>query len=481
MATPKRRLLSSFALSALSIAAYGNQFTGDEIFKIVAYWSADDRYTVSCPPEALKKGPFQVRLTPEGSFWLWNYNKARGLGKVAPTTDAGAQNSEQVAWERWIDAKVAYDRFLAAVDADALNEEFLNTELPDDFKAASDPGPIPEGLRRLAGDAPRFASAVQPKLHTVTFDDGMSLALTDNVAMRPRYAYYRFSDGVMSGGQSVRKMPAADLDALFKRAGITASEQRVMKAVSLLEGGFDSINTYDTGFVSVGFIQFACLSAGSGSLGQVLKAQKERDAAAFDRDFRAFGLDVTPSGSLVAVDPATGEETVGPVAAQTIIRDKRLIAVFQRAGRISTPFRVAQLRVAKERYYPADDMVTVNLGGSPTRCRVSEIVRSEAGMATLMDRKVNTGKLDPLPQVLANVVYQNGLGSPREAASFEYQVVSALRWRKDYLDDDSLSQPRFIVSQPVSRSGQRPKAKPPVAPVVKPKETKKAPVKKRGS
>lgn len=459
-----RRVAACIVAALTGACCWAGSFSGDEQLQIIAYWNADDRYVVTCPPESLAKGPWQVRLTPEGSQWLWNYNKARGLGKVNPTIDAGAQSPEQIAFERWIDAKVAYDRYVAAQIAAERNAEFLQREAPLEAKPTPDPGPMPAGLLRLAGEAPSMASAVQPLLHTISFHDGMRLTFTDNVAMRPRYAYYRFSEGVMSGGTSVRKMPPSELDAMFKRAGISASEQRIMKAVSLLEGGFDSVNTYDTGFVSVGFIQFACLSGGAGSLGQVLLKQKRDEPVAFDRDFRAFGLDVTDTGKLVAFDTATGIEYHGPDAADLIIKDKRLIAVFQRAGRISTPFRVAQLKVAKERYYPVDDVVIVDVAGTKMRCRVGDIVRSEAGIATLMDRKVNTGKIDPFPALLARYVAGNDLDSPYQAASFEQEIVAALKWRKDYLADMGLSQPRSIATVPVSRSAKRPAVAKPKAP-----------------
>jgi hypothetical protein len=472
-----RRIAACIGAVCASVLCWAGSFSGEEQLQIIAYWNADDRYVVSCPPEALAKGPWQVRLTPEGSQWLWNYNKARGLGKVNPTIDAGAQTPEQVAYERWIDAKVSFDRYVAARVAAERNSEFLQREAPTEITPAPDPGPIPPGLLRLAGEAPAMAAAVQPLLHTVTFHDGMRLTFTDNPTMRPRYAYYRFPEGVMSGGTSVKKMPAGELDEMFRRAGITPSEQRIMKAVSLLEGGFDSVNTYDTGFVSVGFIQFACLSGGAGSLGQVMATQKRADPMSFDRDFRSFGIDVTPDGRLVAFDTASGIEYQGPEAAALIIKDKRLIAVFQRAGRISTPFRVAQLRVAKERYYPADDVVVVNVGGNSLRCRVGDIVRSEAGLATLMDRKVNTGKLDPFPAVLARCVAAYGLDSIYQAAGFEQDLVAAVKWRKDYLADTGLSQPRATVSIPVSRAGKRPETPP-----AKPKASVKAPAppKKKG-
>jgi hypothetical protein len=275
----------------------------------------------------------------------------------------------------------------------------------------------------------------------VMFPDGDSINLNDNPPMRHRYAYYRFSEGVMSAGARVKDLSQEEMDDLFKQAGVSASEQRVMKAVSLLEGGFDSVNTYDTGYVSVGLIQFACLSGGGGSLGAVLRRQKLAYPSAFERDFRQYGLDVTDDGLLLALDLLTGEQLEGAEAAKKIIEDKRLIAVFQKAGRLSREFRISQLQIAKEQYYPAGDTITVNSGRGVLTGRISDFISSEAGMATLMDRKVNTGKVDPLASVVAQFVNQTGVSSLAELSAYERNIVQAVKFRKDYLQDSSLSQP----------------------------------------
>jgi hypothetical protein len=52
-------------------------------------------------------------------------------------------------------------------------------------------------------------------------------------------------------------MSPEELNRIFAASGLTPVEARVMRAVSLLEGGFDSINTYDTGF-SVGRLYPIC-------------------------------------------------------------------------------------------------------------------------------------------------------------------------------------------------------------------------------
>ncbi|MEQ1822795.1 MAG: hypothetical protein ABL949_09805 [Fimbriimonadaceae bacterium] len=425
------------------------QFSDQEKSKIQAYWAEQGRYRVSTP-EPFQNAPFQVRLTPEGSLWLWAYNQKRGIGKSLQTP--APQNDEQRDWETWIENKVAYDRYVAQVGANVTNKALGYEQQA--VAAVPSPGPTPEGLRFMVGDAPLFATTVQPNQHEINFHDGVTLKLTDNPLMKSRYAYYRSSDGVMSGGTQVKKMPQSSLDALFAKASISDSAQRVMKAVSLLEGGFDSINTYDTGYVSVGFIQFACLSKGAGSLGAVLLREKQQSPSSFEGDFRQYGLDVGADGTLLALNLATGESLSGFDAAKMIIKDKRLIAVFQHAGQTSEAFKVAQLAIAYEQYYPSDDTVNLSFGSA----KVSDFIKSEAGIATLMDLKVNTGKVGDLVGKANAIIRANGLKSTSELAEYEAELVRQMRFRKDFLSDETLTQPvskKRSSSRTTSRKGKR--------------------------
>lgn len=452
-----RSLLFCVAMTVSAVASA--QFTDEERAKILAFWSAEGRYDV-CTPTQFQSAPWQVRLTPQGSLWLWAYNNKLGYGKIFE--NPVPKTNEQRVWEKWIESKVAYDRWMAQVGANASNKALGLAEVKVKPEAA--PGPIPEGLRFLVGDAPLFASAVQPRLHRVSFPTGIKLSLVDNPDMRVRYPYYRFAEGVMSGGTQVKKLSQPELDELFGSAGIGGSVQRVMKAVSLLEGGFDSINTYDTGYVSVGFIQFACLGKGSGSLGAVLLKQKATNPVAFENDFRQYGLDVASDGTLIALHPSTGEITTGYDAARTIIREKRLIAAFQHAGQTSKPFKVAQLQVAKEQYYPGEDVVTVTIGGNKAAVKISDFVKSEAGMATLMDRKVNTGNVGNISAIASNVAASYGVKSVEELAEVEADIVRQMKYRKDYTGDPSLTQPaskardartKTTTSRKGTRNGRR--------------------------
>jgi hypothetical protein len=236
-------------------------------------------------------------------------------------------------------------------------------------------------------------------------------------------------------------MPKEELDSLFADAGIAESAQRVMTAVSGMEGGFDSVNTYDTGYVSVGLIQFACLSKGAGSLSQVLLREKNEDAGAFQTDFRQYGISVSESGVLLAADLDGSTVSEGPAAARKIVEDKRLISVFKHAGQTSRAFRIAQLRVAKDMYYPAEDLVTVDIGGQSLTGKVGDFIRSEAGMATIMDRKVVTGKIDALGAALSRMGAECQCQSVDDLADHELEIMAAVRYRHDFAQDLELSQP----------------------------------------
>lgn len=420
------------AFAAVAPLAHAG-FSEAETKAVQAYWAAPGRYS-STP-----SGEWAARLTPEGSVWLRELFRLMTPGKVNPTRDPVTEDPTLAAWKAWTDAKIAFDQDRATVAAAAKNGQIV-------APSVADPGLSPTALVARLGQVPPFAEAVLPSRHVVTFHDGTSLEYVDNLKMRPSFAYYRFRHGVKSGGVRVREMPASELQGLFKSAGLDARAQRVFAAVSLLEGGFDSVNTYDTGYVSVGMIQFACLQGGAGSLGEVLQEWKGASPAAYQRNFRSFGLDVDTEGRLVALDLAHGQERTGTDAALQIIADKRLTAVFQRAGRVCRDFRVAQLRTAYERFYPADEQVTVNLDGRAHTVRVGEIFRSEAGMATVMDRKVNTGKLEGLGVAIEEAAADFGIVDPAELPVLEYALVRSYTYRKDYLVAEDLSKPRMVTA-----------------------------------
>ncbi len=447
-------------VSAVSIRAEG-LFTADERARLVTFWNAPARWRVGPLPDAVQRGPWQVRLTPEGSMWLLKYQIAAGSAAAPPTQEATAAAPTDI-WKGWVRAKIDYDRWQAQQTADAANAALKPAADPakpiDPAKQADPakpegatvaaalpappvPGPIPADLLAAAGNPPAFAAAVAPLLTTVTFDDGETLMYPSHIALPKAFAYYRFPQGTVAYGPRLADLPPADVDALFKAAGMTPSEQRIAFAVSKLEGGFESVNTYDTGYISVGFIQFITHEDGRHSLSEVLLREKKERPEDFARDFHAFGLDVGPDGVFTVVDPATGAELAGAEAVRKTVDDKRLTAVFQRAGRHSMAFRAAQIEVAKAHYWPTDDTFTITVNGQMVTGRVSDVIASEAGIATLFDRKVNRGSIKPFEEVLAKVMTTHSLTQLKDAAAYEKEIVAALKYRTDYLQDATLSQP----------------------------------------
>lgn len=444
-------------------------FSGKEREAIVGYWQAAGRYTIAAPPNALTDGPFQVRLTAEGSAWFLNYQKAVGAGGkfIPPTRDARPTSGPFAEWDAWVSKKVAYDRAMAQQAAENANRLILNkTLVPPDIPAVaapgtttpitsaqillgattaglpSAPGAIPAALLAAAGNPPPFAGVVCPLSYTVSFDKPDEIfAYTDNVKLRERYAYYRFPRGVVSYGKQLKDMTPAERDPLFRAAGFSEADQRIFSAVSKLEGGFETVQTYDTGYVSIGFIQFVTLGDGKADLSNVLREMKISDPKAFQEDFRRFGMDVAPDSSIAVLDPATGAELVGNAAVLKIIDDKRLTAVFQRAGR-KDAFRVAQIKIARSYYWPQFDPLTITLpDGTTFSGTVGDIIKSEAGLATLLDRKINTGNIRSLPGVAAQCLAGRDCKTIADAALYEKEIVAAMKYRTDFLADATLAQP----------------------------------------
>lgn len=442
MSARSGQLLTVAMIILMSPATYakkGNAFSDNDKRAIQAFWKQSGRYFVDFQSQ---ENPYQGRLTPEGSVWLYDYAKkiSPNSGKMIPGADLTAQNDRQKVWNDWIEKKYSFEESQAEV---LSHKKSLEIGAPGNplAKLLDNPGAAPADLVKFAGEPPTFVRPVIVRTHNIQFED-IKLELTDNVKVRRKYAYFRFNEGVMHSGTRMSGKSLDELKPLFSKAGVDESQLKVMAAVSLLEGGFDSLNTYDTGYVSVGFIQFACLKGGAGSLGQVMLTMKQNDAEAFNRDFRRYGLDVTEKGELIALKLDSLDEMIGPDAALQVIKDVRLAAVFQRAGRVSPAFRESQITTALNMYYPANDPITVKVGSKTYTGSVNSVIKTEAGMATLMDRKVNTGSLGNLESAVAAIMASYKLSAIEQVAEFEQELVNAMRYRKSYLSDPNLTKPK---------------------------------------
>ncbi len=253
--------------------------------------------------------------------------------------------------------------------------------------------------------------------------------------------------GVAKSGQ--RLADRSNAPALLQAAGVTdTSEQKTITRVSAREGVFEAANTYDTGFVSVGFIQFTSGRRGNGSLATVLRNLKSNDAAQFAGAFHALGgVDVNERG-IVVVDPANGNALEQPAAVQAIMDDKRLTAVFHDAGINSREFQAAQVRVARDTYYLAPrTFPATDRDGRADRHdhgRFQDVQRSEAGKTALMDRAVlhaRATRRGRSPTPAGAIINQHAAGSVADLARYEVVITARLRNRVDVLQAADLTQP----------------------------------------
>ncbi|MCC6403410.1 MAG: hypothetical protein IT207_05315 [Fimbriimonadaceae bacterium] len=425
------------SVTAAALAATGQcAFTSNEVAQVLKYWSEPKRNQVS--PLLRDSQEWVAQISPTGSEYLLRLYRLYGSGKVAPTRVPVPPTIELALWEGWAHRKYDFDKHAAQAVARAKNLGDVPLMSPQFAE------PMPAGMAERLGEAPVMVEAVRPNRYRFVFHDGVKVEFGDCVRVRDRYPYYRAHSGVATMGTKARDLPDSELTRACNSAGLSASERRVLLAVSLLEGGFDSVNTYDTGLVSAGFIQFACLKGGSGSLGTAMLSYKERTPTAFTANFKKLGLDVTPGGELQVVRLGDGKVVEGPAAADAIVADPRLAAVFVRAGRVCPYWRGTQLRSAKRLYLPQDERVIVHLGGFPYSIRVGDVIRSEAGLATLTERKVNTGNLGDLGGVLSRIATIYGVTDPLDLPAVELPVVRAATYRKDFLLEANLGRPREV-------------------------------------
>lgn len=454
-------------LATRSVLSYDAIFSIEQRESIVRWWQQDNRYQIELASMDAIKGPFAARLNTNASIWFLSYTKfVGGSRKLPPTQIAlGLDRGETKGWEAWLTARTKYDWAIAKAEAQRRNNLLLSPPqdgLVDETKKSQTkrqkqqiqspivippaPGSAPQSLIDALGPPPIIATVVSPNKHIVHFDSTGTLAtdtveLIDNVQVPERYAYYRFQNGVNSLAQPGLAPDNERIKLIFAEAGLSDIALKAFTAISHLEGSFESSQTYDTGFVSIGFIQFTSGQKGNGTLINTLQDEKTNAPEAYNQDFQRYGIDITPDGLITVIDPKSGGELTGVSAVKCIVEEPRLVAVFVNAGRNSAAWKAAQVRSAYKNYWPMEDEITLHLGGDKLTCLVSDIISSEAGAATLLDRKVNTGNISEFGEVTSRIARAHGATTIGEIRPYEREIIAALRYRVDYLNSKDLTQP----------------------------------------
>ncbi|MBA4293963.1 hypothetical protein C0431_13460 [bacterium] len=408
-------------------------FTEQESTRLVAYWNSPDRYRSE---DLNPSEPFQPVYSPAASAWLHQMYKQRDPGQpLIPTRLPVARQPRHKEWDTYIDTQYNQDYAWAMSVAAWMNADL--SQSPNEGPVSRPITPTPADLKALASDPPPFFLVHRPQKITVSFD-GFVAIYEEGVDVPRKYPFLRSATGVVS---SSTPPTANELTVLARQAKLPEILHKPLLAVAQLEGGFDTINTYDTGGISIGIIQFASLTTGRGSLAQLLQNYRSSHPAEFSTNFRKYGIDVAPDGRLSVIDPTSGFENSGSDAVRVIVQDKRLTAVFQRAAKLSTNFRTAQIKLLARTYNPLALSVPVTLNGKSFSVPISQLFQTEAGIATLMDRLVNRGSIDPTSDVLSSLARENNITSVSELNSLERDAITRLAYRHDFLSVATLSQP----------------------------------------
>lgn len=432
-------------------AAEAPVFSAEEGTQIHDRWSSEGGLTV-------KDSNKQKETT---AYFAWRAKARAAIGKVKKSAGK-ARADELTAWLTTFEA-----------------HEQWGLRRPQGQQEPAAPGPLPEELQAL-GEPPSPAFRIQNDYDVKLPGEQEHITYRD-YPVSPSYQYLLDPSGVAHSGTKVGKR--SNIDSLLAQAGISDPvAQKVMKKVSTEEGGFEAVNTYDTGYVSVGFIQFISGKAGNGSLADVLRRMKASDPAQFATYFHSLGIDVDSKG-VVVVDPASGQVLRGEAAVSKIMADKRLTAVFQHAGDESSSFQVAQLQQAHQTYYMANKRFEIKVASltdssNPAGATVKyfygknaekearkaagkdpkkvvqmvssisgtygDVLASEAGKTAIMDRAVQRGvgsAQKEFEKACVQLLTQHQLLTKEDLVAYERQIIPHVQNRIEVLQANDLSQP----------------------------------------
>ena len=210
--------------------------------------------------------------------------------------------------------------------------------------------------------------------------------------------YTLYKNGVSYAGSSRPQLPIS----VYESVGLNDAQARALRFVSLHEGCFDAINSYDKAIFSFGFIQFTASQATGSSLSMVLAHYKHNCPDLFRKYFIAAGIDVgyiLDNGAVrapitvVALHGKTGERLTNDAAFAYIKDNIQMYGPFIQSGYEPTMVR-EQLRMASYMYVQKALTMTTSvtvLGQKFTIPLISQVVQSEAMSTILIDLAVNRG------------------------------------------------------------------------------------------
>ena len=156
------------------------------------------------------------------------------------------------------------------------------------------------------------------------------------------------------------------------------------RPISELEGGFDTINTYDKATLTWGFVQWT-----GGSKSDLVKAMtiiKEQFPDGFARAFQKYGVDIEGKNLVITMPDGTRFE--GDEAAEAIMKNPKLGAAMVHAGR-DPDVQKGEVKAGEEIEIDTALSKMIKIGDKEVATRT--IVTSEYGVGLLANTFVHSG------------------------------------------------------------------------------------------
>lgn len=253
---------------------------------------------------------------------------------------------------------------------------------------------------------------------------GKSLLISDGSLT---WTFRKYKKGLFTYGKNQPKDFIDSHTTSLSNLGLSKSLINVMLSVSENEGNLDAVNTWDNAFLSFGIFQWTLgQSTNGGELAALLKKLKNKTPSVFEKYFYENGLDVFEANNITGFLSLNGQ-VLNSAARKEKLRTTTWAYRFWKAGQ-------DDIVMAMEIEHAASRVLTFYKSSAykVNKYYISDLVKSEYGVALLLDNHVNRpGYLvDTLQKALKN----SGLASPNDwDTSDEERFLEAyLAVRKTY-------------------------------------------------
>lgn len=253
---------------------------------------------------------------------------------------------------------------------------------------------------------------------------GNNIIISDGINT---WTFRKYKKGLFTYGKNKPKEFIDSHTTSLSNLGLSKSLINVMLSVSENEGNLDAVNTWDNAFLSFGMFQWTLgTSTGAGELPALLKKLKNKTPSIFEKYFYDFGLDVFEANNITGFLSLDGQ-VLNSSQRKEKLRTPIWAYRFWKAGQDEVVMAI-EVEHASSRINSFYKSTNYKVGDY----FISDLVKSEYGVALLLDNHVNRpGYLaDTLKKALKNSNLQspNAWGTNEETKFLE----EYLEIRKNY-------------------------------------------------